>query len=92
MNEYLIEFMGTLVLCYAIIFSHENPIIVGLAHTALLYISKSLEVENHFTPLSVVVELFLGRLSLIDSLKLFGLQLVAVLCIVFIYFQRLKYT
>jgi hypothetical protein len=80
--------MGTLVLCYAILFTHENPIIVGLAHTALLYIASAFELENHFTPLSVIVELMLGRLSIIDSLQLFGLQLVAVLCIVFVYKQR----
>ena len=88
MNQYLLEYMGSLVICYALIFTHENPILVGLAHTSVLYIAKSSELDGHFTPISVIAELLLGRLDLVESLILIGTHILGALSIVLIYKQK----
>jgi hypothetical protein len=88
MNQYLLEYMGSLVICYALIFTHENPIIVGLAHTAVLYIAKTSELKGHFTPISVIAELLLGRLKVLDSLLLIAIHILAAFSIVLIYQQK----
>jgi len=88
MNQYLLEYMGSLVICYVLIFTHENPILVGLAHTAVLYIARSSELEGHFTPISVIAELLLGRLNVLDSLLLIAIHILAAFSIVLIYQQK----
>jgi hypothetical protein len=88
MNQYLLEYMGSLVICYVLIFSHENPILVGLAHTAVLYIARSSELEGHFTPISVIAELLLGRLKLFESSVLIAIHILAAFSIVLIYQQK----
>jgi hypothetical protein len=89
MNQYLLEYMGSLVICYVLIFTHENPILVGLAHTAVLYIARSSELEGHFTPISVIAELLLGRLNVLDSLLLIAIHILAAFSIVLIYQQKI---
>ncbi len=85
MNQYLLEYMGALIISYAIIFGNENPILIGLVHTAVLYIAKSLHLEGQFTPLATFCHLFLNRLDLWEALKIFGTHLLAALSIVFLY-------
>ena len=85
MNKYLLEYMGALVISYAIIFGNENPILIGLVHTAVLYIAKSLNLEGQFTPLATFCHLFLNRLDLVEALKIFGTHLLAALSIVLLY-------
>jgi hypothetical protein len=85
MNEYLLEYMGALVICYALLFTNENPVIVGLSHTAVLYLAKSSELHGHFTPLSVVNHLLLKRLPVLEGLKLIGIHLLAAVSTVLVY-------
>ena len=85
MNKFLLEYMGALVISYAVIFSHENPIIIGLAHSAVLYIAKSFSLEGQFTPLATFCHLFLNRIDLVEALKVFATHLLAALSIVFLY-------
>ena len=89
MNQYLLEYMGSLIISFTIIFSHENPILVGLAHTAVLYISRLTELNGHFTPISVIAQFFLKRLDLVETLILIGIHILAVLSIVLIYSQKI---
>lgn len=88
LNSYLLEYMGSLVICYAIVFSQENPFIVGLAHTVVLYLAESSDLDGHFTPLTVVLQLFLRRLDVWEGLKILGIHLLAALSIVLIYLQK----
>lgn len=85
MNKYLLEYMGALVISYAVIFSNESPIIIGLAHSAVLYIAKSLSLEGQFTPLATFCHLFLNRIDLAEALKVFATHLFAALSIVLLY-------
>ena len=85
MNQYLLEYMGALVICYALLFTNENPVIVGLSHTAVLYLAKSSELHGHFTPLSVVNHLLLKRLPVLEGLKLIGIHLLAAVSTVLVY-------
>jgi hypothetical protein len=88
LNRYLLEYMGSLVICYAIVFSQEDPFLVGLSHTAVLYLARTSELEGHFTPLTVVLQLFLQRLDFIEGMKILGLHLLAALSIVLLYTQK----
>lgn len=88
LNSYLLEYMGSLVISYAIVFSQENPFIVGLTHTVVLYLAESSDLDGHFTPLTVVLQLFLQRLDVWEGLKILGIHLLAALSIVLIYLQK----
>jgi len=87
-NRYLLEYMGSLVICYSIVFSKEDPFLVGLAHTVVLYLARSSDLEGHFTPLTVILQLFLQRLDVMEGIKILGLHLLAALSIVLIYLQK----
>jgi glycerol uptake facilitator-like aquaporin len=79
--NYLIEFMGTLLICCTVLFTHANPIAVGLAHTSALYIAK----DAHFSPLVVYMHYSMGRLTLKNALTDVAIQAVAALCAVLTY-------
>ena len=88
MNQFLLEFMGSLVICYTLVFTHENPFLVGFAHTSVLYIARSSNLDGHFTPISVILQLLLNRLDLWEGIKLILIHLLGALSIVLIYLQR----
>jgi hypothetical protein len=88
LNQYLLEFMGSLIISYALIFTHENPLIVGFAHTSVLYIAKSSNLDGHFTPISVILQLLLQRLDIVEGLKIIGIHILGAASIVLIYLQR----
>jgi hypothetical protein len=85
MNEYLLEYMGALVICYALLFTNENPLIVGLSHSAVLYLAKSSELHGHFTPISVINGLLLKRIPVLEGLKLMGIHILAAISVVMLY-------
>jgi len=85
LNQYLLEYIGSLIIAYALVFTHENPIIIGLTHTGVLYLASQHTLKGHFTPLSVMCDILLKRLELFEGLKLIGIHFLAVLSIVFIY-------
>jgi len=88
MNKFLIEYMGALIITYAIIFSHENPIMVGLTHTGVLYVAKSLNIEGQFTPLATICHILLNRIDLYEALKILATHILAAFSIVLIYQKK----
>jgi hypothetical protein len=80
----LLEYMGTLLVIAALVFTHANPIITGLAYMSALFIADGRS-DGFFTPLGVLAQYFLGRLTTINSLKLLGVQTLAVGSIVLVY-------
>lgn len=85
MNQYLLEYMGSLVICFTIVFSHENPLLVGIAHTMVLYLADISEIKGHFTTFGVISDLLLNRLEYIEAVKITIIQLLAIGSIVLIY-------
>ena len=88
MNRYLVEYMGALVITYAVIFSHENPLLVGFAHTSVLYIAKSLEIEGQFTPLATICHILLNRIDFYEALKILATHILAAFSIVLVYQKK----
>jgi hypothetical protein len=88
MNQYLIEYMGSLVIAYTIIFSNDNPILIGLVHTSVLFIAKTFSLEGQFTPLTTICHFLLNRINLIESLTVIGIHTLAALSILLIYEKK----
>ena len=84
MYEYLLEYIGTLLICAASLFTNSNPVLVGLAQTSALFIGGD-RVHGKFSPVSVVAKLFMKRLTLSESLKLIAVQLAAGISIALLY-------
>ena len=82
--SYLLEFMGIVLICMTSLLTHHNPIFVSLALLSALYIGHG-KVDSYFSPLIVVAQYGLGRMSLIDSLKHLAVQMCAVLLTIFAY-------
>lgn len=85
LNQYLLEFMGSLIISYVLIFTHENPLLIGLTHTSVLYLSSQNSLKGHFTPLSIICDLFLKRIEIIEGLKLISIHILSAGLISFIY-------
>jgi len=85
MNQYLLEFIGALLICYALVFTNENPILVGLSHTSVLYLAQTSNLRGHFTPLSVINELLLKRIDMIEGIKIIAIHVLAAISITLIY-------
>jgi len=81
--NYLLEYMGTLLICATILYTNANPIMVGLSHTSALYIGHMS--GGHFSPLSVFIQYSIGRLTLNESLKYLAVQLAAALSLAVTY-------
>jgi hypothetical protein len=79
----LLEYIGTLLVLEAIFATHGNPFIIGLAHASGLFIGDG-QSEGYFSPMAVVVQYSLGRLSLTTSAQLVGVQVLAALSCVLI--------
>jgi hypothetical protein len=77
----LLEFIGTLLICTTAIVTHGDPIFIGLAHTAALFIARG-KVESQFNPLSVLLEFSENRMTLHDSILHLLVQCSAVLALV----------
>ena len=80
MKELLLEYMGTLLVCATVMYTHGNPLLVGLAHTSALHIAK-----GYFNPLYVLLEHFVGHITLWDSLKILLVQVLAMVSIALTY-------
>jgi len=78
---YLLEYLGTLLVCSAFIMTNSNPILVGLSYTSAHYFNEG----GIFNPLMLLINLFLGRIIFSDALKLFAVQIAAALSVVIIY-------
>jgi hypothetical protein len=78
----LLEYTGTLLICCTILFTNANPLIVGLAYTTALYIGHT---DGHFSPLGVLIQFGLKRLTLDDSIKLWTAQILAAISVIIFY-------
>jgi len=84
LNNYLIEYIGTLLICTTILLTNANPILVGLAYTSALYIGEGLT-RGHFSPLTLLIQFMLKRITWSDSLKLLAAQCAAALSVTVLY-------
>lgn len=83
----LLEYMGTLLIVASLLFTHANPIVVGLAYMAALFIADGRS-EGFFTPLGVLAQYLLGRVGLTASAKLLAAQVAAVFSVVLLHKGR----
>ena len=61
--QYLVEFMGTLIIVYAILLTDTNPVIMGLVYFAVYTVAGDLS-SGTFNPLGAIGYFMIGRLSL----------------------------
>lgn len=61
--QYLVEFMGTLVVVYALLLTDTNPAIMGITYFAVYTVAGELS-SGTFNPLGVVGYYMIGRMSL----------------------------
>ena len=80
----LLEYIGSLLICATILYTNANPILVGLSYTSALYIGKD-KTNTFFSPLSVIAQGMLGRITLYDALKLLAVQVAAALSVALTY-------
>jgi hypothetical protein len=83
----LLEYMGTLLIIASILFTHANPIVVGLASASALFIADG-KSEGFFTPLGILTQYMLGRIGSKESLKLLAAQCAAAASVVLLYKGR----
>jgi hypothetical protein len=83
----LLEYVGCLLIMSSLVFTHANPVVVGLAYTSALFIADG-QSEGFFTPLGVLFQYILGRISVVNSLKMVGVQILAVLSVVLLHKSR----
>ena len=61
--QYFVEFMGTLVIVYALLLTDTNPAIMGITYFAVYTVAGELS-SGTFNPLGVVGYYMSGRMSL----------------------------
>ena len=83
MDNYLLEYLGTLLICSTLFLTNANPILVGLSYTAALQIGE--RAEGLFNPLALLVKFFMKRISFYEFGKLLGIQVAAALSVIVIY-------
>jgi hypothetical protein len=80
-NE-LLEFMGVILILATSVLTHENPYFIGLAYTSAILIHKE---SSYFNPLFVFFEYMMGRKTSYESLKVFTVQLAAIILFLIAY-------
>jgi len=83
----LLEYTGTLLIAASLVFTHASPVIVGLAYMSALFIADG-NSDGLFTPVGIVTQYLLGRITLANSLKLLCAQIAAGASAVLIYTSR----
>ena len=83
----LLEYTGTLLIVSSLVFTHSNPILVGLAYMSALFIAEG-KSDGLFTPLGVLAQYLLGRVTPVEFLKLLCAQVAATASAVLIYTAR----
>lgn len=77
MYKYFIEFLGVLVIVYATLLTDGNPAVMGITYFAVFTIGKQNADKGYFTPLDVIANYGLSRLTLHESLYYILAQLLA---------------
>jgi hypothetical protein len=83
----LLEYVGSLLIMSSLVLTHANPVIVGLAYMSALFIADG-NSDGFFTPLGILFQYILGRISMLSSLKLVAMQVLATLSAVLLYKNR----
>ena len=65
MLQYVVEFMGTLIIVYAFLLTDTNPAIMGLIYFAVFTVAGDLATGT-FNPLGALAYYMIGRMSLKD--------------------------
>jgi len=84
LNHYLIEYIGTLLICTTIVLTNANPILTGLAYTSALFIGQGITV-GQFSPLTAIIQHILKRINHTELLKLIAVQVAAALSVTVLY-------
>jgi hypothetical protein len=82
--KYLVEYMGTVLIGSAMIYTHHNPVLVALAFLVAMYIGKDI-VDGYYSPLAVFVSYGIGHMPLQTALENLTTQLLAVASLVITY-------
>ena len=80
----LLEYTGILLIIAAVLYTHANPIMVGLAYMAALFIADG-KSEGYFNPLGGMVQYMLGRLSSETFVNVLVVQILAAFSMVLVY-------
>jgi hypothetical protein len=67
MKQYIVEYMGTLVVLTAKLISDADPVVMGLVFFAVFTITKGIS-TGYFTPFIPVTSYLLGRMSFEESM------------------------
>ena len=67
MRKYFIEFLGVIVVLYAKLLTHANPIVMGIVYISLFFIGQDI-LTGFYSPLTAVASYALGRSSSQDML------------------------
>lgn len=78
MNTLILEFIGTVLICSTILYTNGNPLLVGIAYTSALSISKD---SAYFSPLTILIQYMLRRMTLYNCFVNLAIQLSAALCV-----------
>lgn len=65
-QNYLVEFIGTLILLFMIIVT-KNPLMIGLTLTTIIIIGQNIS-GGHYNPAVSIVMYYLGKLNIDDLL------------------------
>lgn len=67
MKQYVVEYMGTLVVLLAKLVSDADPVVMGLTFFAVFTITKGIS-TGYFTPFIPVTSYLLGKMTLEESM------------------------
>jgi glycerol uptake facilitator-like aquaporin len=81
MYGYLVEFMGTLVVVYALLLTDTNPAIMGITYFAVYTVAGEFS-SGTFNPLGVVGYYMIGRMSLREMCLNLSVQIFAMIAAV----------
>jgi glycerol uptake facilitator-like aquaporin len=76
--QYLVEFMGTLVIVYALLLTDTNPAIMGLTYFAVYTVAGE-QSSGTFNPLGAMGYYMIGRMSLREMCMNLSVQIFAMI-------------
>ena len=75
--QYLVEFMGTLVVVYALLLTDTNPAIMGIGYFAVYTVGGE-HATGTFNPLGALAYYMIGRVTLREMAMNIGVQMFAI--------------
>lgn len=76
MSQYVVEFMGTLIVVYALLLTDTNPAIMGIVYFAVYTVAGEMS-SGTFNPLGALAYYMIGRMSLQEFFFNFAAQIFA---------------